>query len=257
MKTISLSTKTFYLLCLFVLCCTLSAQTLNLPPKPSGAIADNAQIIDAATQQKLNLIAQALWEQAEFGLVVATLPSLENETIEGVATQIYDKWGIGGAKKDEGALILISLSPRKARIEVGYGAEGYLNDAKVGRLLDQYGIPYFKTGDFSSGVLALSGSIASAVAQEKNIQLNLPSLPAAGPPSQPRPVSLLQLLPILLIFLVLASTRTGRGILLGMLLSSLTQGRGGGGFGGGFGSGGFGGGFGGGSSGGGGASRGF
>ncbi len=248
--------------CILLLCIPLLAR--NFPARPSGPVADYANVIDQPTQEKIVTLAQALWDQAKFGLVVATLDSLGNSTIDDYASQLYKQWGIGNKGSDEGALVLLSLDPRKVRIEVGYGAEGYLNDAKVGRILDQYGTPYFKNGDFSAGLLGISGAIGGVVAHEKGITLN--DANNFAPPDQLplHALSWQQLILIAIVLSLLLGTRFGRTLLFAFVLSSLLGGGrgrgggfGGGGFGGGFGGGGFGGGFGGGMSGGGGASRGF
>ncbi len=55
-------------------------------------------------------------------------------------------WASKKKDTDEGALILLSLDSRKVRIEVVDGAEGYLNDAKAGRIRRAYGVPCFKDG---------------------------------------------------------------------------------------------------------------
>jgi uncharacterized protein len=236
---------------------SLAAQTY--PAKPTGPVADYAGVIDPGAQSKITEMAQALWEQAEFALIVATVPSLNGEVIDQYAPELYKKWGIGKKETDEGVLVLLSLDPRKARIEVGFGAEGYLNDAKVGRMLDTYGVPYFKQNDFSNGLLALSESIAQEVAKEKGLSLVAPSISRQASDHYPqRKISLFQLIVGAIVLIFLLSTPFGRTLLFTMLMMSLMGGgRRGGGFGGGFGGGGFGGGFGGGMSGGGGASRGF
>jgi uncharacterized protein len=234
----------------------------QLPEQPAGPVADLAGVIDPATEARLTTLAQKLWEQGSFGLVVATVPTIGEESIEEYANRLYEKWGIGKAGTDEGALVLLSLEPRRVRIEVGYGAEGYLPDAVAGRILDQYGIPAFRAGDYSTGLEAVGLAIAQRVAEEKKLALGLPEVPAVETYPEERPRGFPGGLILLLLgALALSSTRWGRALLWALLLSSLTGGRGGrggsGGFGGGFGGGGFGGGFGGGMSGGGGASRGF
>lgn len=234
----------------------------QLPELPTGPVADLAGVIDPGTEARLTALARELWEQGRFGLVVATVPTIGEESIEEYANRLYAKWGIGQAGIDEGALVLLSLDPRRVRIEVGYGAEGYLPDAVAGRLLDQYGIPAFRANDYATGLEAVSLALAQRVAVEKGLTLRAPSPtpPATEPSPDGRRVSPVGMVLILLLVLALSGTRWGRALLWALLLSSLTGGRGrggSGGFGGGFGGGGFGGGFGGGSSGGGGASRGF
>lgn len=234
----------------------------DLPPRPNGPVADYASIIDQSSRQKIADLAQALWEQAGFGLVVATFSSLGQESIDEYAPRLYTEWGIGKKETDEGALLLVSLDPRSVRIEVGRGSEGYLNDAKAGRLLDNYGIPSFRQDKYAEGLVSTCAAIAEVVAKEKNITVQMPSgVRAPQPSSDDARLSPLQIIFIILILGFLLGTRIGRSILFWMILSNmLGGGRGGhgsGGFGGGFGGGGFGGGFGGGMSSGGGASRRF
>lgn len=243
-------------LALLAWCVLAGAQTL--PARPSGPVADYANVVDAGTRARISTIAQALWEQAGFSLIVAVFPDIGDEPVEDFAVKLYKEWGIGTAKMDEGALILISLKPRKARIEVGYGAEGYLNDAKAGRILDEYGVQLFRANRYAEGLLAVSSALATTVAHEKNITLAAPasSQQRAAPPEK---MSVVRAILVAIVVLFLLATPFGRSILFAMVLSGALGGRrqGGGGFGGGFGGGGFGGGFGGGMSGGGGASRGF
>ncbi|HEX3020160.1 MAG TPA: TPM domain-containing protein [Chitinispirillaceae bacterium] len=230
----------------------------QFPARPQGPVADYASIIDAQTEAMLSGIGQSLWQQAGFALIVATIPSIGEESVEEYSTGLYEKWKIGAKGKDEGALIVLAMEQRKIRIEVGYGAEGYLNDARTGRLLDSYGIPYFKKGDFSQGMLSLAVGLARIVEEEKGVSLSIPGGNYRRINQvQTTHLSPFQLILILIVFIVLVSTRFGRSLLFWMLISSLSgSGRRRGGFGGGFGGGGFGG-FGGGMSGGGGSSRSF
>ena len=64
-------------------------------------------------------------------------------SLEDYSTQLFRNFGIGNSKLNNGVLMLIALDERQSRIEVGYGLEGILNDAKTGRIQDNYMIPYF------------------------------------------------------------------------------------------------------------------
>ena len=70
-------------------------------------------------------------------------------------------------KKNNGVLMLLSIQDRKSRIEVGYGLEGALNDAKTGRIQDNYMIPYFKEDNWHDGIKNGYNAILSEV--EKRI----------------------------------------------------------------------------------------
>jgi uncharacterized protein len=245
-----------FLFSLLLLCSGVFAFSIDKVPKPSGPVADYAGIIETADKQQIFLIAERLWEKAKIGIVVVTLPEIGDETIEEVANRLYEKWGIGSAKTDEGILLLVSMNPRKIRIETGYGSESYLNDAKVGRILDTYAMPYLSSGRYSEGIRSTIMAVAASVGNASGNDNELQDAESTG--SVPRMPSIFKLIVFIIVAMFLLGTRPGRMILFAMILSGGRGGyRGGGGFGGGFGGGGFGGGFGGGRSGGGGASRSF
>ena len=50
------------------------------------------------------------------------------------AFEVFEKNGIGKEGEDNGVLVLVSMDEMAWRIEVGYGLEHILNDAKIGRI---------------------------------------------------------------------------------------------------------------------------
>ncbi len=65
------------------------------------------------------------------------------------------KWGIGSKKKNNGVLIVLSVSDRKVWVSVGYGLEGKLPDSKTGRFLDEYAVPSYKDNQFEKGTVGV------------------------------------------------------------------------------------------------------
>ena len=158
--------------------------------------------------------------------------------------------------------MLLVMKPRRGRIEVGYGLEGILNDAKVGDI-GRSMVPAAQQGDYNRAVPLGVGEIAQVIATDAGVTLTQPMRQySRQQQSAPIHLSLWQVLlgggAILFVLLILV--RTGNTGLIFFLLGNLMGGGFGGGRGGrggdGDGGGGFGG-FGGGSSGGGGASGDF
>ncbi len=245
-----------------MLCLALAAAAADWP-RPQGPVADYAQVIPPPYRQRIAAAATELWQKTGAAVVVATIPSLEGESIEEAAVRLFQEWGIGKKGEDRGLLILVALKERKLRIEVGYGLEGLITDVKAGMVRDQALLPYLKKNQFGKGLYAGVVAVANIIAQEQGVTLTgVPKLKLRRPA---RGLALGGLFFIFLVlFVLLTSLRRGsaRGILPAILLGSLLGGgrhygggMGGGGFGG-FGGGGFGG-FGGGMSGGGGVSGGF
>jgi uncharacterized membrane protein YgcG len=126
---------------LFCLLSAFSALGFSYPKRPDGPVGDYAGILDHNTVSSINKISQALWEQAGFSLIIATVPSIGDLTIEEYATSLYEKWGIGNKATDEGVLILLSLNPRRVRIELGMVPKGILMMLKPADFLIIMGFP--------------------------------------------------------------------------------------------------------------------
>ena len=142
------------LLCLIIVpWLTLTVHGAGIPsPKPAFYVNDFAGVLDEATEQYIINRAAALESRTTAQLVVVTMSDIGERAIEEYANDLFNKWGIGSADKDNGVLILLDVGGRQSRIEVGYGLEGALPDGKTGRIQDDYMIPYFKQNDFSQGV---------------------------------------------------------------------------------------------------------
>lgn len=222
---------------------------------PSNYVNDFAHVLTPDTTERLNTMCREIDEKAQAQISVVTINSLEGEPIEDFANQLFRQWGIGGKKSNRGVLILFAMQDRQYRVEVGYGLEGILNDAKVGTLARE-AVPQLRVGDFSGAALYLTGRIADVIAADAQAEpvSGLPPARAPAvdyPPHHSAPPMGLILGGIGLIFVLMLFP--GGRTLLWLLLAAVFSGRGGGYSGGGGGGGGFGG-FGGGSSGGGGAS---
>jgi len=109
-------------------------------------------------------------------MAVVVIRSLDGLSIEETAVKLFELWGIGKKSKDNGLLLLWSTGDRRVRVEVGYGLEGVLPDAKVGRILDAYTMPRFRSGEFDEGLLA---GVDALLRVARNEQVELPS-PRSG-----------------------------------------------------------------------------
>lgn len=89
-------------------------------------------------------------------IAVVILKSLGGRNLEKLSLEIAEKGfggkGLGQKGKDNGILILLAMKEKNLRIEVGYGLEGVLPDGMCGRIRDSEMKPYFKQGDFYSGL---------------------------------------------------------------------------------------------------------
>jgi len=239
-------------------------------PNPVGHVNDFAGVLSTDTERKLENLLRGLKEKTGAEVAVVTVEDMGGLDELSYAVGLVEEWGIGSKERDDGLLLLIAVKERRMRIEVGYGLEHIITDARAGQIRDRFIVPYLRNDDYDTGVTQGVLAIASIIAEEKGVALEglLPSGERPAPPRRkpggPAPFVNLVVM-MIIVFFLLSGRRGGRGLLAGMILGSMMGGgRGryygggfGGGFGGGIGGGGGFGGFGGGFSGGGGASGGF
>ena len=128
------------------------AHAQELPPRPDGPVYDGADILSPETEAQLDQQLRDYNRETGRALIVATVPTTGGESIESYATRMFSTWGIGGAERDMGLLLLIARDDRKMRIEVGYGLHGYFGGIMAGRVIRDTITPRFKEGNFDAGV---------------------------------------------------------------------------------------------------------
>ncbi|MGB7755618.1 MAG: TPM domain-containing protein [Salinisphaera sp.] len=128
-------------------------------PKLTGRVVDDAGMLSSGAQARLTRMLAALEQANGDQVVVVTLPDLGGDSIETYGYQLGRAWGIGQKKKNNGALLIIAKKERAIRIEVGYGLEGQLTDARSSVIIHQVIEPAFKKGDFDAGVLQGTAAI--------------------------------------------------------------------------------------------------
>ena len=167
--------KIIVLLCtlLLISSLSLSSYAISLPePTNDFFVNDFVNIIDDADESEMMRIGADLYEQTTAQVVVVTIDSLDGYDVDEYALELGRKWGVGSKDNDNGVVLLLSLSDRQISIQVGYGLEGCLNDGKVGRILDNYAIPYLSNNDYSSGLTEAYKAVAAVVCEEYGIELN-------------------------------------------------------------------------------------
>lgn len=165
--------KRVILFCIIIgaLCLSACKSSAFNVPEPTGEfyVNDYANVMDQSTKDRIVDMGSRLQKtEGSQGaqVVVLTVQTLNDRSLEEYSYEVAQKWGIGNKEADNGVLILLALDERKSRIEVGYGLEGALNDAKTGRIQDRYMIPYFKKDDFNTGLIQGYSAIVQEICEE-------------------------------------------------------------------------------------------
>jgi uncharacterized protein len=259
----------YRLISIFVLIASLPEVSAAENPKsirPAGYVTDLADVISVDAKSRLEALCSEVEQKTGAQMAIVTVRSLDSDSIENFAVDLYKQFGVGQKSDNRGVLLLVAPNDHRYRVEVGYGLEPVINDARAGdagRLM----VGFLREGDYSAAIEAAAWKLAKYVADDRGVELS-----AEPPRAPPRRKSISPSLGfwgwLFILWILFSIFRTGaragvrRGGIPGWWIGPLLGGMGsrgwrGGGFGGGSGGfsggGGFGG-FGGGSSGGGGAS---
>ena len=151
MKRITTAILVAVLLSLIAGTALAAAQTF---PDYQGFVNDYAGLLSNEAKQKLDAKLTQLEKDTTAEVAVVTIKSLQGDTVEDYAVRLFEKWGIGKKDKNNGVLLLVALEDRKMRIEVGYGLEPIITDARAGRIRDEQILPRFKANDYEGGIVA-------------------------------------------------------------------------------------------------------
>jgi uncharacterized protein len=122
----------------------------RIPAVPSGVVSDLANVFSEEEEQMLAQAVRHL-ESATGGQVrILTVETIGDTPLEEFTLDVASKWKIGMAGKDNGALVFFAIRDHRSRIEVGYGWEETLNDARCGDLLRAI-VPEMRAEKYAEG----------------------------------------------------------------------------------------------------------
>jgi len=211
-------------------------------PPPVGFVNDFAGVLDSASIRHMDAVAREVREKTRGEIAVVTLPDIGDRAAADVALQIGRQWGVGAKgnagdpAKNLGVVVL--LVPQKNHqpgtgqifISTGRGAEGFLTDARVGRIRDAM-LPFLAPQGYGPGLSLGVDLIAQAFASEFGVTLSNAEYAIPPPAEQParRGIPLGGLIAMIILLIILSR---GRLLFIPFMLSQGGRGWGGGGLGG-------------------------
>jgi len=140
------------------------AQDINIAkPADREFVVDNASMLTGEDKATITALCGQCLRDRAIPIVVVTIPSMascapQNLSIEAFAKQLFNQWEMGyrvvnGVSWNRGVLFVVSRADRKARIELGRDWH-HSYDGVCKSVMDGQIIPHFKTGNYSSGIVA-------------------------------------------------------------------------------------------------------
>ena len=217
-------------------------EEIPIPQAKEGVyVYDDDGILDSSVKEQLNIMLKDLEKKTEVEFAVVTVKSLLGKEIARYGITVANGLGVGKKDKHNGVLLLMSKSDKKVTLQVGKGMEGLLNDAKCGRILDEFFVPHREKDDYDSATKLTVQATINIIAADANVEIDGVDGNIIVSSTSIVPVILiLVVVIIIIIILVVLDIVFNDGDIVCVIISS--GGGGGSSGGGGFGGGGFGGG---------------
>jgi len=183
----------------------------TVKPTSDFYVNDYAGLLSNETKQHIMDKSVNLQMQTKAQIVVVTVKNLEGKSLESYATELFREFGIGDKEENNGLLLLLALDERKFRVEVGYGFEGILPDAKTGRFQDDYIIPYLRENNWDEGVLNGFNAFYKEVCEYYDIDANVEIKKGTSASESEDTIVTIGSLIIMIIFIIISYKIGGRG----------------------------------------------
>lgn len=169
-------------------------------PKPTDYVSDYAHVLSPEAVAKIDsLCAQLDHTKANAQVAVVTVKTLDGADSAQWANELEDQWKMGRKGSDRGVLVLLAVDDHKRRIEVGYGLEGILNDAKLGDI-GRAMVPYLRAQDYDGAVLLAVGQVGQTIAADAGVTLTGQTVQPQRRAHPSKGISPILLIVLLLIF---------------------------------------------------------
>ncbi|MCM5570202.1 TPM domain-containing protein [Burkholderiaceae bacterium FT117] len=139
----------------------IAAAQAGLQPVPplQARVTDLTGTLDAAARSRLESRLEAFEQRKGSQIAVLVVRGTAPEAIEDYSIRVAEAWKIGrgrvdGQRVDDGVLLVVAKEDRRLRIEVGYGLEGAIPDARAKQVIENLIVPRFRQGDYAGGIEA-------------------------------------------------------------------------------------------------------
>ena len=131
----------------------------QLPPPPiTSAVTDQTRSLSNAGRTTIEAALRAHQKDTQVQIAVLLISSTSGEPIEDYAHRAATAWRGGKKAQDLGILVVLATADHKSRIEVGYGLEARISDAKARAILDAARTP-LRASDFDVAITGICNAL--------------------------------------------------------------------------------------------------
>lgn len=141
-------------------------------PRPAGRVVDTTGRLSADERREITTLLDGIAAQTRGDMMVVVIPTTRGAPHRQFATDLFNRWQLGSATRDDGLLLFAALDDRRAEIILGSGLDDAARQAKSQRVMNDAMLPEFKAGRpgaaIRRGALACATEILGGGAEARN-----------------------------------------------------------------------------------------
>jgi uncharacterized protein len=203
----------------------VAAQDIKIPRSPDRWVTDEAGFLSPGTVASLDSRLEAYEQETGHQVLVYIGRTTGGVSIEEWAVRAFEAWKVGRKGLDDGLVLFIMAEDHTIRIEVGYGLEDRVPDARAFRVINEILLPGIRSGQRDAAVSEAVGSLLSLISGRDDGAGGPPETQARRPHGRSALGTLLVAAAFIFFFILLI---TNPSLALWLLFSIFSGGRGGG-----------------------------
>jgi uncharacterized protein len=144
----------------------------------NGYISNPDTIITAEDVERLNTVCFEIEDKDSFQVAFVILKSIGEEVPKDFGLELFNTWGLGHYKRNDGLLVLFVLDQRRIEFVTGYGTETVLSDSRCVEIQQEYMVPNFRNEEYAiglyEGATALQEELRGKIVKPHEVTIDQP-----------------------------------------------------------------------------------
>ncbi len=144
-------------------------------PRPDGWVVDLTNSVPEFAKNQLNELCKEIHNFKNAELAIVVIATTRDRQPRAYATDLFNHWGIGDSRENNGILLFVAMDDRKAELVLGDGVDDPVHEDAANRIMQQYIIPRFRKADIAGALYGGAFGSARDILRINDLQTKIPA----------------------------------------------------------------------------------
>ena len=179
----------FLMALLLLIVSPIFGEDISTLPIGQRAVIDTAQVLSPPEHTQLENQMRQMHATGALQPALVIVKTTDGKELFDYSMEIFNRWQLGDANKNNGLLMVIAVKDRKYRMVTGYGLEGELADAYLSKIQREHLPSAFREQKYAQGISQVFGEIERRMALPVETRQQLFAQEKAAQEAENKPMS--------------------------------------------------------------------